>query len=498
MVTPGIRHRIDEIKEMFSEIKENINATIPNRVRKDSVLLEICTPGTCGYNGCSKSTRNRESELLERIKELELIIENISKVTDFSTYKEELQAKDIAIAMEEKNHEVKKMKEELSRIVSANECLRKDNLRIQSCLDEYKERASKLEETKKECLAYKEVISKLKSEIMDLKGSVQVICRIRPNTAGRKGSRIEISDGALKISMGGKEHSFSFDKVLGPHTTQECVYGEMEMILRSVLEGYRVCVFTYGQTGSGKTYTMEGNDNNPGLIVRTLKDIYSIIEEMRTDGWVFDITCSYVEIYNEDVVDLFSEDMRKVGIVHRGGDVNMVDCISISVSNASEAIGLFQSGARRKKIGDTNCNMKSSRSHVIFILKIKMSNKTSKEEKEGVMALIDLAGSERLSVSKAEGARLKETQNINKSLSALGDVFNSILRKDGHIPFRNSKLTHLLQSFLSGNSRAIMLVNISPDAEHFNETVCSLRFADRVSQCKLGSVKRKITNFVSE
>ncbi|AFN83837.1 kinesin A-like protein [Encephalitozoon romaleae SJ-2008] len=496
MVRPGIQHRIDEIKEVFSEIKENIDGNPSSRIRKDSILLEICTPGTCGYNGCSRSTRNRESELLERIEELESAIERLKQASDSNINSRQSNVEDINAMLQGKDSEIQRMKEELSRILSMNDHLQRVNSEMQCRLNMYKEKASKLEEIKKECLEHKETISKLRNEIMVLKGSIQIICRIRPNTPNHHGSRIEISDGYLRISTDSKEHGFSFDKVFGPHATQKCVYREMESTFQSVLEGYSVCVFAYGQTGSGKTYTMEGVDGDPGLIVRALKDVYCIIEELKEDGWGLDITCSYVEIYNEDVVDLFSEDMKKVTIVHKDVNINM-NCISVPIHNISDAIRLFQDGARRRSVGSTKCNSKSSRSHAVYILRIKMNNEALKQQKEGAMVFVDLAGSERLSVSRAEGIRLKETQSINKSLSALGDVFNSILRKDSHIPFRNSKLTHLLQSFLSGNSRTIMLVNISPDADHFSETICSLRFADKVGQCKLGSIRRKVTSIVS-
>ncbi|CAD25751.1 similarity to KINESIN-LIKE PROTEIN A [Encephalitozoon cuniculi GB-M1] len=495
-MSSGTQHRIDEIKEVFSEIKENIGERSSNKIRKNSVLLEVCVPGTCGYDGCSKSARNRESELLERIKELESVIAKSSRVTydDGGCSNTE----NIKIAVDEKNTEIQRIREELARIMSVNDDLRKDNAEMQSHLYKYKEKAERLEEVEKEYLKYKEAVSKLKGEIMDLKGSIRMICRIRPNMPGGTGSRMEISDESLRIETNGKEYVFSFDRVFGPDATQRCIYGEVEMTLHSVLEGYRVCVFAYGQTGSGKTYTMEGIGDDPGLIIQAVRGIYRTVGEMEAAGWCFDNTCNYVEIYNEEIIDLLSEDMRKVAIVHKGTDASIMDCSSIPIHDISGAISSFQDGARKKRVGDTSCNSKSSRSHAVYILNVRMRNETLKQQREGAMVLIDLAGSERLNASKAEGIRLKETQNINRSLSALGDVFNSILRKDSHIPFRNSKLTHLLQSFLSGNSRTIMLVNISPAADHFNETLCSLRFADKVGRCKLGSIRRKVTSTISE
>ena len=305
-----------------------------------------------------------------------------------------------------------------------------------------------------------------------------------------------MTDRYLEICAHEKKHKFEFDKIFGPNATQRNVYDEIAMMVQSVLDGYKICVFAYGQTGSGKTYTMEGGEEEHGLVHRAMIEIDHSIATMRKEGWQCSNTCSYVEIYNEEIIDLFSSETKKISIVHDGGDTNLVNCTIMNVGEISSALKALADASKRRTVGSTECNARSSRSHTVYILNVKMENTLINEKREGSMIFIDLAGSERLNSSKAEGARLKETQNINKSLSALGDVFNSILRKESHIPFRNSKLTYLLQSFLSGNSRTAMFVTISPEMEHFNETICSLRFADKIAQCKLGVAQRKAVKTV--
>lgn len=498
MASSGAQHRIDEIKEVFNEIKENMGGGVPNRIKKDSVLLEICSPGTCGYDGCTRSARNRESELLARIEELESTIVGLNGEGNGNNQGHGGDIKEPEDVVEGRDSEMQAARSKLFKAVSMGEELRKENMELRSDLDRCRKEVQRLEGIEKECLEHRETLSRLRNEIIDLKGRVRVICRIRPGLAGRQGARIEVSDRTLMIDGNNKKHLFSVDSVAGPSATQECIYEEIEMVVRSVLDGYKACVFAYGQTGSGKTYTMEGDDADPGLIIRALDDIYKSAREMEPEGWRLESFCSYVEIYNEEIVDLLSGDAEKVSVVHGGMDVGVASCTTVPIHNVSDAIRLFRNAAGRRRVGDTACNLKSSRSHAVYILRVRMNNEVLKERKEGVMVLTDLAGSERLSVSKAEGARLKETQSINKSLSALGDVFNSILRGDAHIPFRNSKLTHLLQGFLSGGSRTVVLVNISPDADHLNETICSMRFADKVGRCKLEPVTRKITKVVSE
>jgi len=164
------------------------------------------------------------------------------------------------------------------------------------------------------------------------------------------------------------------------------------------------------------------------------------------------------------------------------------NCSEKITDDIDTVISHVEKAKESRIVGETACNTKSSRSHAIFMLRITMES--DRESREGVLSLIDLAGSERLNESKAENQRLKETQNINRSLSALGNVFNAIKRRDKHIPFRDSKLTHVMQDYLSGQSRIIMIVNINP--ENVNESICSLRFASKVSECTLGSVERNM------
>ena len=153
-------------------------------------------------------------------------------------------------------------------------------------------------------------------------------------------------------------------------------------------------------------------------------------------------------------------------------------------------LNLLKKASENRAVGKTNCNERSSRSHSVFILKLSGVNKLTEEKCEGVLNLIDLAGSERLSSSGASGDRLKETQAINKSLSSLADVIYALGNKDAHVPYRNSKLTYLLQNSLGGNSKTLMFVNVSPLAGNFQETICSLRFATKVNSCEIGTAKR--------
>jgi kinesin family protein C1 len=494
MVGSSIPHRISELKAIFSDIKENIDEKTPRRPRKDSVLLEICVPGCCGHNGCIESTNNREQEINANTKEgnrKACICTHSALEDDLPNPEHHLETHENMV------REIQFLKDEVYKLEAINNELRARECEMGRTVDEYSNRIKRVEMLENECLEQARMISRLRNELVDLKGSIRVLCRIKPSTGSNASSRIEMSDRCLEICGHGKRHKFEFDRIFGPNATQRNVYDEVAMMVQSLLDGYKICVFAYGQTGSGKTYTMEGNGEEPGLIHRAMVEIDCAVGMMQKEGWQCLNTCSYVEIYNEEIIDLFSSEARKVSIVHGDGDTNLMNCTVMNAGEISSALKALEDAGKRRKVGSTECNTRSSRSHSVYILNVKMENAALNEKREGSMIFIDLAGSERLNSSKAEGVRLKETQSINKSLSALGDVFSSILRKDSHIPFRNSKLTYLLQNFLSGSSRAAMFVTVSPEMEHFNETVCSLRFADKIAQCKLGIAERKTMRIIT-
>merc|ERR1712038_1533954 len=273
--------------------------------------------------------------------------------------------------------------------------------------------------------------------------------------------------------------------------------GEVSEFVQSALDGYNVCLFSYGQTGSGKTHTMQGSGNGQmrGLIPRAIEQVGQYKNELERDGWEYDMQVSFLEIYNETIRDLlrdeeFDESKHEVKIGPDGrrfvSDINMVPL------EPTDSEAVMRQAAKYRSVGSTDMNAQSSRSHSVFTLHLTALHPENRQALRGTLNLCDLAGSERLDRSKATGARAKETVAINKSLSALTDVFVSIGKKASHVPFRNSKLTHLLQPSLSGDGKTLMLVNLSPTEESTQETLCSLRFASQVNKCELGKAKRSL------
>ncbi|KAL9366349.1 hypothetical protein Peur_037548 [Populus x canadensis] len=355
---------------------------------------------------------------------------------------------------------------------------------------------------------------KLHNTILELKGNIRVFCRVRPllpeDSPGADGKDVsyptttESLGRGIDLTQNGQKYSFTFDKVFMPDSTQEDVFVEISQLVQSALDGYKVCIFAYGQTGSGKTYTMMGKPGNPeqkGLIPRSLEQIFQTRQSLQSQGWKYEMQVSMLEIYNETIRDLLStkdssrteygSNGKQYTIKHdANGNTHVSDLTVVDVCSSREVSFLLDQASHSRSVGKTQMNEQSSRSHFVFTLRISGVNENTEQQVQGVLNLIDLAGSERLSKSGSTGDRLRETQAINKSLSSLSDVIFSLAKKEDHVPFRNSKLTYLLQPCLGGDSKTLMFVNISPDHSSLGESLCSLRFASRVNACEIGIPRR--------
>ncbi|XVF18221.1 hypothetical protein REPUB_Repub11eG0002900 [Reevesia pubescens] len=346
----------------------------------------------------------------------------------------------------------------------------------------------------------------LYNKVLELKGNIRVFCRCRPLNSEEiaAGASMAIDfesakDGELTvISNGAPKKIFKFDAVFGPRAEQADVFQDTAPFATSVLDGYNVCIFAYGQTGTGKTFTMEGTKEARGVNFRTLEELFRIIKE-RQKLYRYEISVSALEVYNEQIRDLLVSGSQQCMMAKRleirqvGEGIHHVPgLVEAHVNNMNEVWEVLQTGSNARAVGSTNANEHSSRSHCIHCVMVKGENLLNGECTKSKLWLVDLAGSERVAKTEVHGERLKETQNINRSLSALGDVISALATKSPHVPFRNSKLTHLLQDSLGGDSKTLMFLQISPHENDLGETLCSLNFASRVRGIELGPAKKQI------
>uniref|UniRef100_A0A3Q4N8L4 Kinesin-like protein n=1 Tax=Neolamprologus brichardi TaxID=32507 RepID=A0A3Q4N8L4_NEOBR len=314
--------------------------------------------------------------------------------------------------------------------------------------------------------------------------TIKVMCRFRPLNSSevtRGDKYIPKFQGEDTVIIGGKP--YMFDRVFQSNTTQEQVYNACaQKIVKDVLEGYNGTIFAYGQTSSGKTHTMEGNlhdTDSMGIIPRIVQDIFNYIYSM-DENLEFHIKVSYFEIYLDKIRDLL--DVSKTNLsVHE--DKNRVPyvkgCTERFVCSPEEVMDTIDEGKANRHVAVTNMNEHSSRSHSIFLINVKQENTQTEQKLSGKLYLVDLAGSEKVSKTGAEGAVLDEAKNINKSLSSLGNVISALAEGTAYIPYRDSKMTRILQDSLGGNCRTTIVICCSPSSFNEAETKTTLMFGQR-------------------
>ncbi|TMS03775.1 Kinesin-like protein KIN-14E [Larimichthys crocea] len=327
--------------------------------------------------------------------------------------------------------------------------------------------------------------------VEDMKGKIRVFCRIRPGGAIVVEKTDEYS---VTVETPRGQREFQFDKVFTAEASQDDLFLDASRLIQSAMDGYNVCIFAYGQTGSGKTFTMVGDKDqkNPGIMPRSFNAIFDIIQENRAK-FEFKVSAYMLELYNDKLQDLFVSlpgeahaqsqshgQARRVEIKrNRKGVVFAQGAETKEASSAQELYALFQQACANRHISATKMNVESSRSHLLVGIMVESKNLTNGSVCKGKLSLVDLAGSERAAKTGAKDHQLKEANSINKSLSALGDVISALSAELPHVPYRNSKLTQVMQDSLGGNAKTLMIVNISPSECNLDETLTSLIYATR-------------------
>ena len=343
-----------------------------------------------------------------------------------------------------------------------------------------------------------------------LKTNVQVCARIRPPQNVKSSPKeTQSQDNANFVAWSvdddrrvyesnktekvhGRTSSYTLDKIFGTSSTTNEIYNSsVASLVKAAMEGYNSTVMAYGQTSTGKTHTMTGKKEEPGLVPLCIKDCFKYCRESSNEPREYLFRFSYLEIYKEHIRDLLSTSVPEPVRLFDGPDGLVVRGLKeVVVSSPSKVFQLLQEGDKRRHVGATYMNQQSSRSHVVVRLKIESSHaKTDGKTRVSILSLVDLAGSESVRLNGAE--RREEGQYINKSLMALGQVVNALSescktngkqKRKSHIPYRDSKLTRLLQSSLSGNAQMLLLCCISPSVLHLEESHNTFKFATRAKR----------------
>ncbi|TMW59448.1 hypothetical protein Poli38472_004517 [Pythium oligandrum] len=390
----------------------------------------------------------------------------------------------------------------------------------------------------REALEYERVARRLaQTKLVDMQGSIRVMCRVRPLLeTEKKDSRvvtvasmqdIQVQSGSSSSSsMMSSENSgvksFSVDRIFHDEATQQQVFKEVQPLVSAAVDGQHACVFAYGQTGSGKTHTMQGIEDDPGIAYRAAGTIFEHLEA-QSHLFVCTVRVQMVEIYNEELYDLLGSDQnsssplsagnsvvapfqtvqasalgpgfvsrRPLGEIRHGENgVYLRNVDAVTVVNPTEVLVAIEHGESNRAVHSMSIDEHCNRSHSVVIIEIQRVSRADGQVSIGRFVLVDLAGSERMIKSQTSGPRLREAQHINKSLAAISDVLTALLSKEKHVPYRNSKLTHLLQDSLGAtDSQMLMIVHVSPSSRDVNETINTLKFAARASHVQNASTRR--------
>lgn len=332
--------------------------------------------------------------------------------------------------------------------------------------------------------------------IEDLKGSIRVYCCVRPMNCkeldmGDTQVVTSIDNMTVQVKNLWERSVFNFDAVFSP-SRQEDVFTNCRDLIQSALDGHNVAIFAFGQTSAGKTHTLFGQPDAPGISPRIIQEIYSLVGKRRS-RFAYTITGSMMELYRNDLVDLLVKDSTKLGAkklcirMDKQGAVHIDNLVEEVCQSSMELGELLHRGQVSRTVRATAMNAASSRSHVIFTIKIGQVNLETGEELRGKITVCDLAGSERLKKAMVSGEGAKESIEINRSLTALGDVVAALRNGQKQIPYRNHKLTQLMQDSLGQQaSKVLMFVNCSPSSSNVEETLMSLKYATRAKKIKMG------------
>jgi kinesin family protein C1 len=441
---------------------------------------------------------------------------------NISKFDEVLAAKHHAVA--DRQRELDSLREHARRAQSITYGLSSDAAAVVTATEENRVRRQR---AKDEAMRQEVDRRLLFNEYEQLKGTIRVYCRVKGGSSSDSAAKFtfpecnEVERQSIEVvqsrsnatSTGTREavSLYQYDRVFGPHANQEEIFLEVGTLVDSAVDGYKACAFAYGQTGSGKTFTMEGSRKQPGIIPRSIDQVFKRIGELRDQAWEYTVSCSFIEIYNDclrnllDTSEAYHREFTEGGatavirlrskhdIVHVGRtDTTISGVKDIVVKSPADIHKLLEVASRNRSVAKTNMNERSSRSHCVFTMRIVGSNRALKQRSEGVLCLIDLAGSERVNESGAEGKELKEAIAINRSLMHLGDCISS-LGSNQVVSWRNSRLTYLLQNFLGGDgAKMLMFVMVSDREEHVAETNNSLRFASKVNATQVGTAKKRI------
>ncbi|GAN01317.1 kinesin family protein [Mucor ambiguus] len=457
---------VNEIEKLQQDLESSLQS-------KDGMLREAMQKVT-DLERTIQETEERHQDELDKIRERfvsknrELIYSNERRKKQFAGFESELSTMEFEYrktkrTIEDEERENTTLKTQKRQVegslaeldaATRNKRLKKKNLMSELTAAEEKSetlssriesKGQYIQELQRTLLQNEKLRRKDHDKLQELKGNIRVFCRVRPAINSKTEPNLinarffgddnesmeltELTSSTLGRTIT-KSHTFTFDRVFSPEASQKDCFEEISQLVQSALDGFNVCIFAYGQTGSGKTFTMQGptfpTEETSGMIPRAVQQIYEVVQQLKQFGWEYNMEGQFLEIYNETINDLLGNSSNYGRIKHeihheKNGKTSVTEMTSVVLDSPSKVKLMLRKANQNRATGATNMNERSSRSHSVFTLQLTGRNAATGETTSGILNLIDLAGSERLSMSGSTGDRLRETQAINKSLSCLGD-----------------------------------------------------------------------------
>jgi len=467
-------HELETVtKEMYNELQTALG--ISARLDSENSTLRLQLDLAKGGENAVEKLKYLLEDETNRSKGLEQVLaglrEDIIEANELKVKAEEvakISEKEMNTAFATLNR-IEKQQEALSR---SNSVLKEENQNY----------IAQIESLKQALVASNE-------RIIEIQGNLRVFCRIKPLSRHEEASDVVryLDYNLLDFNS----TPYEFDRVFPPDSDQDDMYYEVEPAVKSIFNGNKVCLLAYGETGAGKSFTMMGSSSKPGIIKRSFQSVFTNIKN-DSDNQT-NVIISMLEIYNETVTDLLSDEIEPLDINVGKSGVYVENLSEWNAFSYKEVEALLNKAEQRKKLASNDGLDRSSRSHTIIITRIDTENLQTGQVITGFMYLIDLAGSERAKSTSVSSHKFREGQNINNSLMALGDVIDALGKKQKHVPYRSSKLTFLLQDVLKPNSKVIMFVNINPSISNINESMNSLSFGVKCRKVELGRASKTIS-----
>ena len=491
---PNLRE-IEDLKAENARLKEQISLSQPDSSQQQSLLsqLQAAKAEIESLSSQLEAFSQANSALNTRLSMIET--ENLAlgqEVREMQGAKERLRAVEVEAARQIRDLEgrtafaIDKAREEVEEMKESNERLMQEKVQYEDEIEYLRRETASLRVTKDQLAHSTEAASELKrvlsskeqelklsllqrrdlyNQLTDLRGNIRVVCRVRPLNAfelshSAAGSIVNIQDETTLTceTKPGNQSTFNYHAVFGENASQEAVFEETRRLVQSALDGFNVCIFAYGQTGSGKTYTILGDEEHPGITPRAIKELFTMLEQLPAP-FTYKVACYMVELYMDRLEDLLLPKKAKpVPLTIRKdstGRVYIPEATVIRATSAKQMQDIFNMGNQKRHTSDTRMNDSSSRSHLVFSVMLEISNPDTDLNRLGKLSLVDLAGSERVKKTGATAERLKEGQSISLSLSALGNVIEALATGSDHVPYRNNKLTLLMNDSLGGDVSSI-------------------------------------------